>query len=57
MRNEKFMNTNMDTTPPRPTPETNAEARKCHGIPDGFNLPEFSYVTSAFASKARARAG
>ena len=43
------MNTNMNTT--RPTPETDAEARKCHGIPDGFNLPEFSYVTSAFASK------
>ena len=41
----------MNTTTPLPTPETDAEARKCHGIPDGFNLPKFSYVTSAFASK------
>jgi hypothetical protein len=35
----------------RPTPETDAEVMLCHGIPDGFNPPERSYVTSKFARK------
>ena len=33
------------------TPETHAEIILCHGIPDGSNLPERSYVSSKFASK------
>jgi hypothetical protein len=35
----------------RDTPETDAEVILCHGIPDGFNPPERSYVSSKFASK------
>ena len=35
----------------RPTPETDAEVILCHGIPDGFNPPNRSYVTSKFARK------
>ena len=35
----------------RPTPETDAEVIICHGIPNGFNLPERSYVSSKFARK------
>jgi len=35
----------------RPTPETDAEVIICHGIPDGFNPPKRSYVTSKFARK------
>ena len=33
------------------TPETDAQVILCHGIPDGFNPPEHSYVSSKFASK------
>jgi hypothetical protein len=33
------------------TPETDAEVMLCHGIPDGFNSPELSYVSSKFARK------
>jgi hypothetical protein len=33
------------------TPETDAEVIVCHGIPDGFNPPKSSYVSSNFARK------
>jgi hypothetical protein len=33
------------------TPETDVEVMLCHGIPDGFNPPELSYVSSKFARK------
>jgi hypothetical protein len=33
------------------TPETDAEVILCHKIPDGFNPPERSYVSSKFAEK------
>lgn len=33
------------------TPETDAEVIVCHGIPNGFNAPKSSYVSSNFARK------